>query len=321
MISRPARLGEHNRRLWLALGTVYLAWGSTYLAIRVMVEAVPPLLGAGVRFLAAGGLLATALFALGGKQRLRVKAGEAVAAATVGALILGGGIGLLTLAEQRVPSGLAALMIASVPLWVVLLRLFARERVPRITLASVMVGFVGVAILVLPGDRAGNAPLGWLAVLLAAALFTAIGALVSDRFRLPQDTLLSTALEMGFAGGLLVAVAVTVGESAQLDSVELSWRSLVALAYLILIGSVVGYSAFVWLLQNSNPSTVATYAYVNPGVALLLGWAVLAEQITPTILAGALIVLASVALAVRGETTPRIGEAHQGSGARATTRR
>jgi len=304
MISRPARLGEHSRRLWLALGTVYLAWGSTYLAIRVMVETVPPLLGAGVRFLTAGALLATALYALGGRQRLRVEASEAMAAATVGALILGGGIGLLTLAEQRVPSGLAALMIASVPLWVVLLRLLAGERIPRTTLASVMVGFVGVAILVLPGDRAGDAPLGWLAVLLAAALFTAIGAVASDRYRLPQDTLLSTALEMGVAGGLLVAVGIAVGESTQLDLVKLSWRSLVALAYLTLIGSVVAYSAFVWLLQNGNPSTVATYAYVNPAVALLLGWAVLAEQITPTILAGALIVLASVALAVRAENDP-----------------
>jgi drug/metabolite transporter (DMT)-like permease len=304
MTSRTARLREHSRRLWLALGTVYLAWGSTYLAIRVMVETVPPLLGAGVRFLAAGALLATALFALGGKQRLRVKAREALAAATVGALILGGGIGLLTLAEQQVPSGLAALMIASVPLWVVLLRRFARQRVPPTTLASVIVGFGGVAILVVPGDQAGDAPVGWLAVLLAAALFTAIGALVADRLPLPQDTLLSTALEMGFAGGLLVVVAVTVGESAQLDLVELSWRSLVALAYLVLIGSVVAYSAFVWLLHSCNPSTVATYAYVNPAVALVLGWAVLDEQITSTILAGALIVLASVALAVRGEADP-----------------
>jgi drug/metabolite transporter (DMT)-like permease len=185
-----------------------------------------------------------------------------------------------------------------------------------------MVGFLGVAILVLPSDRADNASLGWLAVLLAAAVFTAIGAFLSDRFRLPQDTLLSTALEMAVAGGLLVALAVTVGESARLDLAELSWRSLVALAYLILIGSLVAYSAFVWLLQNSNPSTVATYAYVNPAVALLLGWAVLAEQITPTILAGALIVLASVALAVRGEDDPHdTGEAHRGSEARAATRR
>jgi drug/metabolite transporter (DMT)-like permease len=304
MRSTRTQAGSRNRRLWPALGAVYLAWGSTYLAIRVMVETVPPLLGAGVRFLAAGVLLCAALLAIGGKQRLRVKAREGMAAATVGTLILVGGIGLLTLAEQRVPSGLAALIIASVPLWVVLLRLFARQRVPRTTLAGVIVGFVGVAVLVLPGHRTDNVPFGWLAVLLAAALFTAIGAMASDRLPLPKDTLLSTAVEMGVAGGLLVAVAVAVGESAQLDSVALSWRSLVALAYLILIGSVLAYSAFVWLLQNANPSTVATYAYVNPGVALLLGWAVLSEEITPTILAGALIVLAAVALAVRGEESP-----------------
>jgi drug/metabolite transporter (DMT)-like permease len=301
MVSEAAPTGRRDRRLWLALATIYVAWGSTYLAIRVMVETVPPLLGAGVRFLTAAAVLLAALVALGGRTRLHMTGREALAAAAVGTLILVGGIGLLTVAEQEVPSGLAALIIASIPLWVVLLRLLAKERVPRPTLAGVVGGFVGVAILVLPGDRAGDSPLGWLAVLLAAALFTAIGAFASDRLTLPEDTLLSTALEMGCAGALLVLVALAAGESAQLELSELSRRSLIALAYLVLIGSIVAYSAFVWLLQNVSPSTVATYAYVNPAVALILGWVILSEEITPTILVGALLILASVALAVRRE--------------------
>ena len=290
-----------ERRLWPALTTLYLAWGSTYLAIRVMVETVPPLLGAGVRFLAAAAILSVALIALGGGRRLRVGGRPALAAAAVGTLILVGGIGLLTLAEQHVPSGLAALLIASVPLWVVILRLVARERITLATLAGVAGGFAGVALLVLPGDRAGDAPLGWLAVLLAAALFTALGALASDRWTLPTDTMLATAIEMACAGTLLLALAFVAGEGAELDAGELSRRSLLALAYLVLIGSVVAYSAFVWLLEHANPSTVATYAYVNPAVALILGWLILSEEITPTTLAGALVILASVALVVRRE--------------------
>lgn len=266
-----------------------------------MVETVPPLLGAGVRFLTAGAILLTAVLLLGRRKRLRVTPREALAAAAVGILILVGGIGLLTLAERRLPSGLAALLIASVPRWVVLLRLIAKERVPRTTLAGVAGGFVGVAILVLPGDRTGDAPLGWLAVLLAAALFTAIGALASERLTLPQDTMLSTALEMGCAGAVLVLIGLAVAKSAQFDPTEISPRSLMALAFLVLIGSVVAYSAFVWLLQNASASTVATYAYVNPAVALILGWAMWSEQITPTILVGALMILACVALAARGE--------------------
>jgi drug/metabolite transporter (DMT)-like permease len=264
-----------------------------------MVETVPPLLGAGLRFLAAGTFLVAALVAFGGKDRMRVKRREALAAAAIGSLILVGGIGLLTLAERRVPSGLAALIIASVPLWVVLLRLVFRERVARATLAGVIGGFVGVAILVLPGDRSGDAPLAWLAVLLVAAMFTAIGAFASDRVPLPDDTLVSTSLEMLCAGGLLTLIALVTGETARLDAQQLSSRSAIAFVYLVLVGSVVAYSAFVWLLANASASTVATYAYVNPAVALVLGWAILSEEITPSMLAGAFIVVASVAVAVR----------------------
>jgi drug/metabolite transporter (DMT)-like permease len=296
-----SKRAPRDRRLWLALATIYLAWGSTYLAIRVMVETVPPLLGAGMRFLAAAAILLSAVAALGGRQRLRVRGRQAVAAAAVGTLILVGGIGLLTLAEQHVPSGLAALLIASVPLWVVLLRLVAREHIAPTTLVGVAGGFAGVALLVLPGDGAGGAPLGWLAVLLAAALFTALGALASDRWTLPADTTLSTAIEMSCAGALLLVLALVVGEAAELDVAQLSRRSLLALAYLVLIGSVVAYSAFVWLLQHASPSRVATYAYVNPAVALILGWLILSEEITATMLVGAVVILASVALAVRGE--------------------
>jgi drug/metabolite transporter (DMT)-like permease len=260
---------------------------------------VPPLLGAGVRFLTAAAILLSAIAALGGRQRLRGRSRETVAAGAVGTLILVGGIGLVTLAEQHVPSGLAALLIASVPLWVVLLRLVFREHVAPTMLVGVAGGFAGVALPVLPSDGAGGASLGWLAVLLAAALFTALGALASDRWTLPANTTLSTAIEMSCAGALLLVLALIVGEAAELDVAQLSRQSLLALAYLVLVGSIVAYSAFVWLLQHASPSTVATYAYVNPAVALILGWLILSEEITATMFVGALVIFASVALVVR----------------------
>jgi drug/metabolite transporter (DMT)-like permease len=295
----PTERAPRQPRPWLALAMIYLAWGSTYLAIRVLVETVPPLLGAGVRFVAAAAILALGLVVLGGRHRLRVAGSEALAAGAVGTLILVGGIGLLTLAERHVPSGLAALLIASVPLWVVVLRLVVGERVTPPTLVGVAAGFCGVAVLALRGDRVGHAQLGWLAVLLVAALFTATGALASERWRLPADTLLSTAIEMACAGILLLVLALVTGEAAEFDASALSRRSLVALAYLIVVGSVVAYSVFVWLLQHADPSTVATYAYVNPAVALILGWLILSEKITATTVVGALVILASVALVVR----------------------
>jgi drug/metabolite transporter (DMT)-like permease len=293
------RSGGTRTYLWLGLTTLYLAWGSTYLAIRVMVETMPPLLATGARFLAAGGLLVGALALLGGLRRIRFRGSELFGALVLGALILVGGIGLLTVAEETVPSGLSALVVASVPLWVVVLRLLLRERVSPATLVGVAVGFAGVALLMAPGGRPQGAPLTGLLILFAAAASTAAGAVATPRLPLPADALLATALEMVAAGALLVIVGAIAGETGELDLDQFSARSLLAFAYLVGVGSILAYTAFVWLLQNAPVSLVATYAYVNPAVAVFLGWVVLSEEITLTMLAGAVVIVGSVAFVVR----------------------
>jgi drug/metabolite transporter (DMT)-like permease len=279
----------------IALGIVYLAWGGTYPAIRVMVETAPPLVATGVRFLVAGVLLYGWLLVRGGRDRVRLPRREAAGAAIVGMVILGD-IGLLALAEQEVPAGLAALIIASVPLWIVLLRLAAGERPARLTLAAVVAGLAGVALLVAPGGGSG-APLGWLLLLVGAAAIEATGQFFSPRAPLPADALVSTAVQLLAAGATLAVAGLAAGE--KIDPGRFSGDALLAFAYLVGPGSLVAYAAFVWLLANVPISTVSTYAYVNPVVAVFVGWALLDEEITPAIAAGALAVLASVALIVR----------------------
>jgi drug/metabolite transporter (DMT)-like permease len=291
-------------RTLTALCVVYLAWGATYPAIRVMVETVPPLLGTGARFLLAGLVLYAFLAVRRGSWTIQSSRRELAGSALIGTIILGD-IGLLALAEQEVPAGVAALIIASVPLWVVLLRLIHRESVMPGTLGAVAAGFGGVAILVLPGDRAGGAPLDWLLVLVLAALIEAIGQYYSKRAPLPSDALTTTALELVAAATVLLIAGSALGEGSELRADRFSLESLAAFAYLVGPGSLLAYTAFVWLLENAPISIVSTYAYVNPLVAVLLGWALLSEEITTAIVGGALAILTSVALIVR-KGQPRI---------------
>jgi drug/metabolite transporter (DMT)-like permease len=288
----------------LALGIVYVVWGSTYLAIRVMVETMPPLLAAGVRFATAGAIFWVVLRLRGGPERVRVTRRELAGAGLIGMLLCFGGNGLVTVAEQDVPSGLAALIIGSVPLWVVLLRSVHGDRVPGGTLAGVVVGFAGLALLVLPGDRPGDAPLwGVLTCLVAAALW-ASGSFYSRRTPLPEDALVSTAFQMLLGGAAMVVVGSAVGELGNVDPAAFSADSLLAFAYLIFVGSLIAFTAYVWLLRNVPISTVATYAYVNPMIALVLGWAILSEEITVAVIAGAAAIVLSVAAVVRREAEP-----------------
>jgi drug/metabolite transporter (DMT)-like permease len=293
---------------WLLLAnlwTVYLVWGSTYLAIRVTVQTIPPFLSAGIRFVVAGALLA-AYLALRGRLDLgKIGRRQIVACAIVGSLLLVGGNGLITTAEQTVPAGFAALLVASMPLWVVVLRIADGQRVSRTTIASVLIGFIGVAILVLPKAGGGLATLGGPLLLMVAAVSWAIGSFASQRLPLPRDPLVSTSLQM-FLGGVFLTVGGTIlGEGGRLDLAGISVASTVSLVYLIVFGSLLGFSAYTWLLHHAPVSTVTTYAYINPIVAVLLGWAILEEEITLAILAGALVILASVALVVRQETLAR----------------
>jgi drug/metabolite transporter (DMT)-like permease len=283
-----------------ALAIVYVVWGSTYLAIRVLVETVPPLLSGGVRFLTAGALLYAWVRWRRPDASLPTR-GELAAAALVGALLVAGGNGLVAIAEQDVPSGLAALIIASEPLWVMVLRGLARERLSRATLAGVVFGFAGVALLLAPGQRPAGVTLGGLLLVVLAAVSWASGSVAASRLRLPRDPLRSTALQMLFGGLVATAIALATGEGSDLHLAGVSVRSGLALAYLVVFGSLVAFTAYAWLLQNAPISTVSTYAYVNPVIAVTLGWAILSEPVGTATLAGAAIVVASVAFTVRRE--------------------
>jgi drug/metabolite transporter (DMT)-like permease len=297
-------------RRWLlpaALATVYVVWGSTYLAIRVMVETMPPLLAAGVRFALAGAIYLAALRVLAGPQRLKVSRRQLAAAGLVGVLLPFGGNGLVTVAEQAIPSHLAALIIGAVPLIVVLLRFAHGERIGAVTLGGVAVGFAGLAVLVLPGGET-HAPLWGVLVGHAAAVSWAAGSFYSSRLPLPDDAFAATAYEMLIGGVAMALTGLVAGEASDVHFSEFSSDSLLAFAYLIFIGSLLAYTAYVWLLKNAPISTVATYAFVNPMIAIFLGWAILSEEISATTIVGAAAIVLSVAAVVRREAEPPEGE-------------
>ena len=294
VVTRIRTGATRDWRLWLALATVYLVWGSTYLAVRVMVRTIPPLLGSGVRFLVAGAVLYPFLVARRGWAGVRVTGREAGAASLVGVLFLAGGTGLVTVAERDVPSGLAAVLVAAMPLGVVLLRHLAGEPVPRATSVGVVVGLAGVAVLLLPGNPAPEA--GWfgLVLILVADASMAVASFASSRLPVPGDTLVATAYELLAAGVVLCAAGLQVE--------RFSGESLASLVYLIVAGSLVAYTAYVWLLANAPVSQATTHTHVNPVVAVLLGWLILQERVTPATLAGAALVVGSVAAVVRHES-------------------
>jgi drug/metabolite transporter (DMT)-like permease len=285
-------------RVWAALGAIYLIWGSTYLAIRLMVETVPPALGAGVRFVVAGGAM---LAFLATRGAIRVTGAQLLWCGVVGALLAAGGNGLVTIAERDVPSGLAALLIASEPLWIVLLRRTTRDRVAGRTLAGVALGFAGVGILLLPGGHPDDVPIGMTLLIVVAAVSWAVGSFISPRVDLPRDPLTSTGWSLLIGGVVLVAGGLLAGEGADVDLGAFSAKSLAALAYLIVVGSIVAFSCYAWLLANAPISQVSTYAYVNPVIAVLLGAVFLSESVAVATVAGMALVVASVAVIVREE--------------------
>ena len=288
--------------MWACLATVYIVWGSTYLAIRLTVETVPPLLGMGARFLTAGALLYVWLRLKRGRRGVASSMRENLSCALVGAALLLGGNGVVAIAEQHAASSLAALILGSIPLWIVILRALTGEKVPRGTLAGVMGGFAGVALLVVPrGAEGGTEALGVL-LLVLASLSWSLGSFFSGRVALPADPFTSTALQMLWGGAFMTMAGMARGELDELVLSDISATSFWALVYLVLIGSVAAFTAFTWLLKNAPISKVATYAYVNPLVAVLLGWSLAAEDITGVMLLAALVIVSSVAFTVSHET-------------------
>jgi drug/metabolite transporter (DMT)-like permease len=290
----------------LGLATIYLVWGSTYLAIRFAVETLPPFLMAGTRFVVAGAVLYGWRRAVGHPRPTWV---QWRAAGVVGALMLVVGNGGVTWAEQWVESGTAALMVASVPLWMVLLD-WARPggRPPRLAVwAGILVGLVGVLLLFGSPAVDPRYTAGW-AVLLAASVAWAAGSLYSRTAILPAP-LLATGMQMLAGGVLLLVVGVLAGELQALDPRGFSVRSVLAVGYLILFGSLVGYSTYVWLLRVTPPALASTYAFVNPVVAVFLGWLLAGERITPRIILASMVIVGGVALitVTRSRRPPEVG--------------
>jgi drug/metabolite transporter (DMT)-like permease len=280
----------HRTKVWVALWAVYIIWGSTYLAIRIAVETLPPLLTVSTRFILAGTIMATLVIWRGGTMRV---SWSALGSCVLIGCLLPGANAVLFYAERDVTTGLASLLIASVPLWLVLLRLLGRERLPAAALAGVGVGFIGLAVLLQPEGEA--TPLG-IGLCFLSAVMWAVGSFASARLTMPENPFAATAWEM-LAGGfaMLPAGILTAGSFSPSTNSALAWL------YLVTIGSVVGFTAYTWLLANAPLGIVSTYAYVNPIVAIILGVLVRHEHVSIRTLVGAAIVVSAVAMVVRRE--------------------
>lgn len=317
-MTRAVERSHQAMRVWVALGVVYVVWGSTYLAIRYAIATMPPLLSAGVRF-AAAGLVALAVVRLArGREAMRASRPQLVTAAVSGLLLLVGGNGLVVIGEQHVPSGLTALIIACVPLWVVVLRVALRDRPSPVTVAGVLLGLVGVAVLLLPTGAGGSADLWHGGVLVVAALSWSVGSLLTTRRPVPADPFYLTAVQMLVAGVGLVLLAWARGETRGFSIADVSVTSWLAVSYLVVFGSLVAFTAYVWVLGHAPVSVVSTYAYVNPAVAVLLGVLVAGERLTGMEAVGGLVILLGVAVVVTEEArrqrmarqTPRVAVGH-----------
>jgi drug/metabolite transporter (DMT)-like permease len=298
MPERTETATASSAAIWVALAAVYVGWGGTYLAIRVAIETLPPLLMASVRFLVAGSLLYLWAIRRGDREGDRPTGRQWRAATVIGVALLLGGNGLVVLAEQRVASGIAALLVATVPLWMVLLATVAlRERVRLLEWLGVLVGFGGLALLAWPTEAQTLDLLG-IGMVVIASVSWASGSLYARRAPMPSRPLVGVAMEM-LAGGLALGIAgILRGELGDVHPERFSFESLVGLLYLIVVGSWVAFSAYVWLLRVARTSLVSTYAYVNPIVAVVLGWLILSEPISVRTLVAGLVILVGVALIV-----------------------
>lgn len=289
-------------RVGIALWTVYLVWGSTYLAIRYSVRTIPPFVAAGVRYVAAGLVLGLIIAAVKGVAELRVTRAQLINCAVVGLLLCMGGNGMVMIAEQTVPSGLAALIIACVPLFVVILRRVGGEVPTRATVMGVLIGIVGVGVLLLPGTTPHGVKGIHLALNVLAPMLWSIGSYFSTKRELPRNPLVASTYEMLAGGVTMVVVAAAKGDFTHFSFHQVSSSSAWAWLYLVGPGSIIAMSAYVWLLANAPISMVATYSFVNPVVAVALGSLISNEKITAGTLVGGAIIITAVAVVIRAQS-------------------
>ncbi len=288
-----------SRQVWAGLAVIYFVWGSTYVAIKIAVDSLPPLLTAGTRFLVAGAILAVILGARG--KSLRVSWRELRGCALAGLLLLALGVGVVHVAETRIDSSIAAMIAGTVPLQIILMRLVAGESVARATRLSTLAGLAGLLLVVAPGLGSGSTALG-LAISISAAFSWALGSFLSRGLALPRDPAVAAVWEMAAGGVFLTVAALALGEWRDLGGSAITAGSVAAWAYLVVAGSIVGFTVYGWLLRVAPISLVVTHQYVNPLIAIALGVLLLGERPSPWSIAGALIVVAAVYAAIRAET-------------------
>ena len=302
MPTAPSTRSDRSARIWLGMLVLYVVWGSTYLGIAVAVDTIPPFLMAGVRFLLAGLVLLLWSLARERGDFVWPTRREWRDSAIVGALLLGGGMGMVAFGEQTIPSGTAALLIAMMPVWVAVFGgVLLGERLPGIAIAGIVIGFVGVAVLVGPSALGGTGaldPIGLAAILLSPICWALGSLFASHRARLPRKPLVATGVQMLSGGLVLLAMSLAAGELGTFEPSQVSTASLVAFAYLTIIGSLLAFTTYGWLLRQAPLPLIATYAYVNPVVAVALGAVVLQEPIEPRTLVAGAIIVAGVALIV-----------------------
>ena len=287
-------------KLCTAFAVVYVVWGSTYFAIKIAVRTLPPLFAAGTRFAVAGLLLAGIVTVLG--RSLRVDRRAAVAAAGLGVLMLCLGVGMVHVAETRIDSSIAAMIAGSVPLQIVLMRLAVGEPVARATKLFAAVGICGLALVVIPGSTTGTSTALGLLIMVGSSIAWASGSFLSRWLPLPDDAFVATVYEMLGGGLALLVLSLFAGEWGRLDADSFAAGPVLAWLYLAIAGSVVGFSAYAWLLKHAPISQVVTHQYVNPIVAIGLGVAVLGETIGVAAAIGSALVLTAVFFTVRAES-------------------
>jgi drug/metabolite transporter (DMT)-like permease len=301
LMSAQAGKKKQSSRVVLiaAFGAVYLIWGSTYLGIKYAIETIPPFLMAGSRFMAAGAILYVWSLLQGARRGNNVERTSWAhwrTALVVGAMLFLIGNGGVTWAEHSIASSLAALLVATEPLWIVLMSWSRKggDRPGGKTLLGLLVGFVGVWLLLSPG--AGGVNILGACVVMGAAFSWAAGSIYSLRAQRPRSPWLFSGMQMLAGGALLIIASAVTGEWSRFDASKISARSMVAFVYLILFGSVVAFTAYSWLLQAVAPARAATYAYVNPVVAVILGWALGGERLTLRTIVAAIVIVSAVAL-------------------------
>jgi len=294
-------------KIWLALLALYIVWGSTYLGIKVAIETIPPFFHAGIRFLISGIILV--VWQRAAKQEMPTRR-QWISTAIIGTLLLLGGNGLVAWAEQFIPSGIAALIIGSSPMFLVLAEALRPGGVKPNwqAIVGLLIGFTGIFILVGPSNISGSAtkinPFG-VAALLSACLFWATGSIYSKNADLPKSSLMTTGAQMLTGSVGLFVVSVLTGELSKWDPAGVSMRSIYGLSYLIFVGSLIGFASYGWLLQNAPISLVATYAYVNPIVAVLLGSWFASEKLEPHIWLATAIIIGSV-MFINNRSRPKV---------------